>query len=377
MKIAIQAADLDAKRIDGTRVYILNLLKYFGQLAPDDEFLIYHKHQFNPELAPADFPNYQIIQKNCTFFWTQTRFAWELLKAKPDVVWMPMQALPILRPRHTETVITVHDLAFKIFPEMFPVKDRRQLNFYADYAIGHADRIIAVSHSTKRDILRFYPEVTADKIQVIHHGFDGELFSREISDQERASFLEKHALRDVPYLLYVGAIQPRKNLPVLIEAFDRMKKTGRYPQLKLVLAGAPAWQAEETLQAAKDSPWTGDIILAGRVNFSDLAQFYRWAQAFVFPSLYEGFGIPLLEAFASRVPVVAADNSSLPEVGGDAALYFDAQDVEQLVSQLEIALNEKDRREELVRKGLARLAEFSWEKCARETLEYIRESELI
>lgn len=372
MKIAIQIADLDAKRIDGTRVYILNVLKFFGQLDTTSEFLLYHKKEFNSELTPINFANYRIIQKSAPFLWTQTRFTYELRKDQPDVLWMPMQALPIMRPKKMKTVITVHDLAFKVFPKMFPNKDLWQLNFYANYAIKNADKIIAVSESTKKDILRFYPEVNTEKIKVIHHGFDNKLFSNKISTQEEKLFRARYELAGIKYLLYVGAIQPRKNLIALVRSFENLKKSGKYPQLKLVLAGAPAWQAGDLLEAIQNSSFSGEIILTGRVSFSDLVKFYCYAEIFVFPSLYEGFGIPILEAFACGTPVICADNSSLPEVAGDAALYFTSNDVSALSEQVIAILEDRELRESLIEKGFSQLQKFSWEKCAKESLEFIK-----
>ncbi len=363
MKIAIQAADLDAKRIDGTRVYILNLLKCFGALDTIDSFRIYHKNIFNTELTPPIFSNYKIIKKPARFFWTQTRFAWELMRDCPDVLWMPMAALPIIRSRKIKTVITVHDLAFKFFPEMFPKKDLWELNFYAKYAIKNADKIIAVSQSTKKDILHFYPNVDTKKIKVIYHGFDGNLFLKNsISNKKKVS----------PYLLYVGAIQPRKNLSTLIDAFEKIKTKNKYPDLKLILAGGVAWQAEDTLVAVQNSSFSNDIILTGRVDFSVLAKLYQCAEMFIFPSLYEGFGIPILEAFASGVPVVCANNSSLPEVAGDSALYFDGKNAVDLTEKIISILENDNLRKELTEKGFAQLRKFSWEKCAKETLSFIK-----
>lgn len=384
MKIAIQAADLDSHRIDGTRVYILNLLKNFGKLDGTSHFLIYHKKDFNPELKPPEFENYKIIQKNSFCIWTQTRFAWEIWKDKPDFMWMPMQALPIIRRKNLKTVITVHDLAFKIFPDQFTKNDLRRLNFYADYAIKNSGKIIAVSESTKRDILKFYPEISEDKIKVIYHGFDEGVFCKKYDDSEVLNVLEKYNIvnkvqsyssklkADFKYLLYVGAIQPRKNLILLVKAFEKLKENKNNSDLKLVLVGKPAWMAENIIKDIKKSKFSQDIILAGQAGFQDLSKIYQGASAFVFPSLYEGFGIPILEAFASQIPVVCADNSSLPEVAGDGALYFKNNNVEDLADQIEKILNSEEIKKDLIAKGLIQLQKFSWEKCARETLDYLK-----
>ncbi|MCX6764001.1 MAG: glycosyltransferase, partial [Candidatus Moranbacteria bacterium] len=168
MKVAIQASDLDHSRIDGTRVYILNLLKYFGKLDQGSQFLIYHKNHFNSELTPPSFPNYKIIQKSFPFFWTQTRFAYELFKDKPDVLWMPMHNLPYFRRKNLKTAVTIHDLAFKYFPECFPRKELWQINFLTKMAVENCDKIITVSQSSKNDILKFYPKVKEKNIKVFN-----------------------------------------------------------------------------------------------------------------------------------------------------------------------------------------------------------------
>jgi len=370
MKIAIHVADLDSERIDGTRVYIHNILDNLGSMYPQDDFLVYHKGDFNPKLALKKFPNYEIKKNSFPVSWTQTAFAFDLWKDAPDALWMPMHNLPFFRRRNLRTVVTIHDLAFKIFPEHFPKKDLRKLNFLTDYAVKNSDRIIAVSESTKRDILKFYPRIKEEKIKVVYHGFDSEIFQKEISSDESVQTLSKFKIQNSKFILYVGAIQPRKNLPVLIEAFEKIKK--EKPDLKLVLAGDKAWMWEETMEKIEKSPCKKDIIITGYVSFGDLAILYRNAEIFVFPSLYEGFGIPLLEAFASGTPVVSANNSSLSEIGGDGALYFDAENPEQLRKKIIQIMDDGKLRNLMIEKGKERAKYFSWEKCAGETMEFIK-----
>ncbi|MFA4817317.1 MAG: glycosyltransferase family 1 protein [Parcubacteria group bacterium] len=370
MRIAIQAADLDHARIDGTRVYILNCLKYFGKLDPASEFLIYHRGKFNPELTPPNFPNYKIKKLSAPAFWTQTRFAYEIWKDKPDVLWMPMHNLPAVHRRKMKTFVTIHDLAFKFFPESFTKKDLAKLNFLTDRAVRHTDRLIAISQATKNDILKIYPEVSAENIRVISHGFDPEVYAQPRDLTKEKEIKEKLGIRD-DYLLYIGAIQPRKNLEVLIEAFNLVKKK-RQGNLSLVLVGEKAWLSENTLKKAKESPFSMDIIMPGRLKFCDLGHLCRGAGMFVFPSLYEGFGIPPLEAMAAKVPVILANNSSLPEVGGDAALYFDAKNSQDLADKIASVLEDENLRAAMIAKGLEQAKKFSWEKCARETLNYLK-----
>lgn len=367
MRIAIHAADLDHDRIDGTRVYMKNVLQHIGKLSPSDEFLIYHGAVFNPALAPQKEPNYFFKSVPFRWFWTQTRFAWEVFCDKPDALWLPMHNLPFLRRKNLRTAVTIHDLAFKIFPAYFPARDLRKLNLLTDYAIRRADKLIAVSHSTKNDILKFYPEIPAEKITVVHHGFDAQLFQKNMPEAQKV--LASYGLESKKYLLYVGAIQPRKNLETLLDAFEKLKEGGS--DLKLVLAGEKAWLWEGVTAKIARSPFGHDIVLTGAVPFAQLPALYQNAGVFVFPSLYEGFGIPLLEAFASGTPVVAAGNSSLPEVGGEAALYFQAEDSAELAEKIGQVLGDESLRAGLIEKGSKRLAEFSWEKCAQETLAVI------
>jgi glycosyltransferase involved in cell wall biosynthesis len=374
MRIAIQAADLDASRIDGTRVYILNCLRYFGRFDSESDFLIYHKNKFNPELTPPNFPNYTIIEKPLRYFWTQTVFAGRLWKEKPDVLWMPMHNVPLIRRRGMKTVVTIHDLAFKYFPETFTKKDLYKINLLTSVAVANADRIITVSESSKKDILKFYPKVAKEKIKVIYHGFSGQVYAKERDPGKEKEIQRKYGITG-PYVVYIGAIQPRKNLEVLVEAFNILKaeKNQASPDLKLVLVGERAWLSDEVFRKIEASPWKKDIVCPGRVDFEDAGHLMRGARAFVFPSLYEGFGIPILEAFAAKVPVVCSRNSSLPEVAGDAASYFDSGSPQDLAGKLGDIIHNENLRADLVRKGIEQAKKFSWEKCARETLDCLKE----
>lgn len=371
MRIAIQSADLDAQRIDGTRVYMWQLLNRFGDLAPEDIFFLYHRKCFNPAIEPKRFPNYRILMIPFPFFWTQTRFALALRRSKPDRLWMPMQAIPLLREKRMQTTVTIHDLAFRKFPKYFPSKDLRRLEFFTDQAIRKSDRIIAVSENTKRDILVYYPGISEKKIRVIYHGYEFQktrdiLFSDHIEDSN------EHSRVDGRYILYLGAIQPRKNLETLIRAFEKIKKDSRLEDVKLVLAGERAWLWEGIEKVAQRSLFRKDIIIMGAVSFLKREALYGNARIFVFPSLYEGFGIPVLEAFSHRVPVVCANNSSLPEVGGGGAMYFETNNTDDLAEKMRRMIEDETLRAKHIKEGIRHLQKFSWDRCAKETLEWIR-----
>lgn len=369
MTIAIQAADLDATRIDGTRVYLLELLKRFGTLAPNQTFHLYHKQTWNEELTPPHFDNYTETALPFPSQWMQTRFALEMFRTKPQHIFFPVQAVPVFLPPTSKITVAIHDLAWKHYPETFTTKTRFKLNFLLKHAIQRADTLITVSESTKRDLLFFFPEINLDTIRVIHHGFDRTRFVPQISQEEKKGTLVHYGLHEKNYFLYVGALQPRKNLIRLIKAFDLFKSNA--PEAKLVLVGETAWLSEPILAARDTSPYRDDIVLTGKVSFTDLPAFYQGSRAFVFPSLYEGFGMPILEAFASETPVLTANNSSLPEVAGDAALYCTATDTTSIAEGLTRLWNDTALRTDLIQKGYQRLTHFSWDTCAKQTLESI------
>jgi glycosyltransferase involved in cell wall biosynthesis len=299
----------------------------------------------------------------------QTRFAYEMFQVKPDVIFFPVQAVPFVLPRRARVIFTVHDLAFLHFPETFPATHRLKLSLFLERAIRRADRIIAVSAATKRDLLATFPAIPPERVKVIHHGYR-KLDDPVLPDVENR-ILADYGLARGKYVLYVGALQPRKNLVRLIEAFEVL--ADNHPEARLVLAGEEAWLAGPTIAAVETSHRRENIVRTGRVDKRTLGVLYRNSRLFAFPSLYEGFGLPILEAFAARVPVLTADNSSLPEVGGDAALYCNARDTTDIAEKLDRLWEDENLRRALVARGAERLKEFSWDRAAAETLAWIKE----
>lgn len=369
MKIAIQVSDLDQSRIDGTRVYVRELLNRLGGLELESQFELYHQTDFHPDLQPKIFPNYQEKKIPFPWAWMQTRFAWAMFRKTPDRLFLPIQAAPFLLPRNLEVIATIHDLAWKKFPETFSWRDRCKLSFHLWHVVRRANKLIAVSESTKQDLLATFSSLDESKIRVIHHGFDQKFYGERLSESLLQETLISHKLEAGTYMLYVGALQPRKNLVRLIQSYEMLKE--KTPEAKLVLAGEVAWLAEDILKAREESCYKEDIILLGKVSFVDLRALYQGARVFVFPSLYEGFGIPLLEAFASGTPVLTANNSSLPEVAGEGAWYCDGENTEDMTSKLRELWGNQEAREALRAKAIKELERFSWEQCAKGTLDFI------
>ena len=251
-------------------------------------------------------------------------------------------------------VITIHDLTYKRFPELVQKETLENLERHMMREIAVADAIVCVSESTRRELLRSY-DIDPPRAVTIHSGLGRPAVSEPLEGLPSR------------YVLFVSTIEPRKDLGTLIDAYERLRERGAYDG-SLVVVGKVGWKARELVPRLRGR----GIVHLDYVRAPQLATIYERAEAFVFPSIYEGFGFPLLEAMARGVPSIAARSSSLPEIGGDAALYFEPRDVEGLVAQLTRVLNDATLRAELSRRGRERAAEFRWERAARETLAVFR-----
>jgi len=262
-------------------------------------------------------------------------------------------------------IITVHDLIRYFDLKGYDVLIHRpnfrdKLCLSLDYkGIKKAIKIIAVSHATKRDLIR-YLDIPEERIAVIHEGVDSKVLKP----------LHQRPLAQ-PYILYVGSEHPRKNLSVLLEVFSRLKQDGNFKDLKLVKVGKAGGEEvdfrKETLRTIGNLNLADEVIFTGHVSGEQLAAYYSNAKCFVFPSVYEGFGFPPIEAMSCGCPVITSNVSSLPEVVGEAAIQIDPHDVDGLAKAIREVLTNRNLREELIRRGFKQVCKFSWEQAARET----------
>ena len=261
-------------------------------------------------------------------------------------------------------VITFHDLSFEHYPEFFSWRKRLWQKFLMDAKreVQKADKIIAVSESTKSDLVDFY-KIEPNKIKVIYSGV-GEQFKQ--MKNKNSDIREKYNLPE-KFILYFGTIEPRKNLIGLIKAFELLKDKN----CKLVIAGTKGWLYQDIFKAANKSKKRKDIIFTGFVEEADKPHLYNLSEIFVYPSFFEGFGFPPLEAMACGIPTIVSSNSSLPEVVGKAALMVDVANIDELAWSMEIALSDKELRKRLIENGLKQAKKFSWHKCAQETLKVL------
>jgi glycosyltransferase involved in cell wall biosynthesis len=251
-------------------------------------------------------------------------------------------------------VITIHDLTYKRFPELLQKETLANLESQMAREIATADAIVCVSESTRRDLLHYY-QVDPGRAVAIHSG---------LGIPAKAEPVDGLPER---YLLFVSTVEPRKDLETLLDAYERLRDAGTYDGA-LVVVGKIGWKSESLVPRLRGR----GVVHLDYLRAEQLATVYERAEAFVFPSIYEGFGFPLLEAMSRGVPSIAAHSSSLPEIGGEAALYFPPRDVNALMTQIGRVVSDPAVRAELARRGKARAAEFRWERAAEETLAVLR-----
>ena len=286
----------------------------------------------------------------------QLKFPYRALrKEKPDLLHVPHCNIPLFY--RGKMMVTVHDLTHLVYPDFLPSK---LVHFYFKFIFWfvckRANRILTDSESTKKDLLRFY-KPSAEKITVIPLGVGSEFVQKNRTEIDYL-YQKFNIPRDKKIILYVGNLLPHKNLNGLLEGFAQMQ--GR-ENCRLVLVGK-AFDGRTRETREKDLGLEGLTIHAGMVSQEDLVNFYNLADLFVLPSLYEGFGLPVLEAFACGTPVICSNVSSLPEVGGDVAKYFDPKNPESIARALEASINDKGKYDEKIS---AWVRKFSWENCAK------------
>jgi len=360
--IGLEATRANKKYKTGTEWYAWHLLQEFKKLGSGNKFIIYYNKYLAGDLKDAP-DNFYLKSLTWPFnkFWTHLRLGWELT-IHPVDKFFATNALPLFG--RGEMIVTIHDLGFYKNPELYHPLERIYQKLSHKLAIYRANKIITISEATKQDIIKYFPRAK-DKIKVIHLGYNKESF-RPIDDEEKKVFLDK---RDYPekFLLYIGRLENKKNVLNLIKAYQ--KSSRKWP---LVLAGRSGNYGYREIEAlAKQDDLKGDVILLGYVSQENYPTLMASSSAFVFPSKFEGFGLPVLEAMASGVPVACSDIPALREVAEEAALYFDPDNIEDMTNKIEKIFEDKEERNLLREKGLERAKKFSWAKVARETLEYI------
>jgi glycosyltransferase involved in cell wall biosynthesis len=365
MRVAI-----DTRKIHdfGIGTYIRNLLRQLARIDRDTEYVLLCRE---PDLGIAAQlgPNFRSVREPSPNYSLreQIHVPWVLRRERPDVYHAPHYVLPAAV--RCRSVVTIHDCIHLMFPQYLP---NRMAYAYARASMWAAarrsDRILTVSEASKRDILSLF-NVKPEKIVVVYNAID-EHFSATPSEEHVARIRERYQL-DHKFVLYVGNIKPHKNLVRLIEAFSELRRT--HDDLKLLIIGDEISKLPALRRAVHRHKLHKYVRFLGYLKDDTLTVLYRLASVFVFPSLYEGFGLPPLEAMASGTPVVTSNVSSLPEVTGDAAVLVDPYDVDSIGDGMRRILDDPRLAEELRLKGLKRAREFSWARSVEKTQRVYRE----
>lgn len=365
MLIGIDASRANMKARTGTEWYSFHLIQELKKIDRENEYILYSKERLFDSLdrLPEKWES-RVLLWPPKKFWTQFRLSFEMIVHSPDVLFIPAHIIPLVHPR--KTVTTCHDIGFIKFPELYSDQELRYHSWSMDRAIRHAARIITVSEFTKREIINHY-RVDENSVDVVHNAYDASLYKIIQDKGFIQSVIEKHSIRQ-PYFFYIGRLELKKNTPFLIESFVRFSRSHQ-SKYQLVLAGNPGNgydQVEKTIREC--DPENRIIKKIGYVQEEDVPCLMNGAMGFIFPSLYEGFGIPVLEAMACGIPVICSRIASLPEIALHSALYFDPKKSDSLISCLHDLVSHPGLKEDLIQKGRERVKMFSWKKCAEDTL---------
>lgn len=351
--IGIDASRAVGRTRTGTENYSWQLIRALIQEPVDFRWRLY-TNGTSEALADAITAHADLADIPSRRLWTHVRLSRELLRHRINGLFVPSHVIPL---HHPPSVVTIHDLGYLHWPEAHPKNQVRMLDWTTRWSEKVARHIIVPSQQTADDLMHFY-RTPANKISVIHHGVDPSMSPN--GDGADVALRDRYSLGN-RFVLAVGTIQPRKNLPILTQAVKELDG------VDLVIAGKHGWMADQVMSEINAAGLGDRLRVLDYVPDADLPALYRAAEVFAQPSRFEGFGMPILEAMACGTPVVAARGSSLDEIGGEAALRFDHDDVSELTAQLSTLLDSEASRERAVSEGIAWAGQFSWQQAARKT----------
>jgi len=370
LRIAIDAHSVGTG-LGGNESYATNLIEALAAIDQENRYTLYVTKRAAVERFSNRWPNFSVRSTlpHTPFIRIPLTLSAELRRNPVDVLHVQFTAPPF---SPCPVVVSIHDLSFEHLPQTFTWRSRKQLRITVRRSAREAAQVIALSEYARKDIIDTY-QVNPAKISAIPLAAAAHF--RPIKDDRELQRVRQTYGIDGDYILAVGAIQPRKNLGRLVAAYARLR--GAKPEVKLpklVLAGKCAWLYDETLRAIKELELSASVIVTGYVTESDLPALYSGALCFVYPSYFEGFGLPPLEAMQCGVPVIVGDKTSLPEVVGNAGMLVDPFDVDALAAAIEKVLSDSDLRAQLSVQGLARAKLFNWQETARQTLAVYRKA---
>ncbi len=362
----------DAKRAAQNRTGLGNYSRFILELlinyAPENEFFLYipnpHKATLLGKLSTEGTVHYptKTFWKKLSSFWRIWGITNDIIKDNIELFHGLSNELPlnVYRAKNTKTIVTIHDLIFLRYPEYYPFIDRHIYKYKFKKACKNADRIIAISECTKRDIMHFF-HIPESKIDVVYQGCD-EQFKHTVDGSIKEEIRKKYGLPD-QYILYLGSIESRKNLLLVAKALEYIKGP-----IEVIAIGKRTSYANQIEVFLKEKGFENRMRMFNNVPFHELPALYQMATTFVYPSFFEGFGIPMLEALNSGTPAIGATGSCLEEAGGPSSLYVDPHSPQELAQAIERTLSDTNLREEMIRKGKEYALRFEQETIAKELL---------
>jgi len=367
MLIGIDGNEANQKSRVGIGQFAFNIIEELERIDKKNEYFVYLKESPLSDL-PKERGGWKYLIFGPSKFWTQFALPFKLFtqKQKLDIFFTPSHYAPRFSP--VPTVISIMDLWHHRHPEQFAKKDLYQLTKWEGYSVRRASHIMTISEFSKREILDIY-QIPADRVTVAYPGFTKfQIPDSKFQINTNIQKIKQKYKINGNYLLYLGTLQPKKNVEGLIRAFSLLIADYQSP-ITLVVAGKKGWLYEKIFELVKELKLEDKVVFTGFVEEEDKPYLLAGAKAFVFPSFYEGFGIPVLEAMSLGVPVVISKEGSLPEVGGQTAIYFDPYKVESMAASLRKVLNLNDKeKNEIIKAGYKQAKKFSWEKCAKQIL---------
>lgn len=380
-KIGIDIRLISKKRT-GDEVVIFNLVKNIAQIDADNEFELLTDiadekilKEISEQLGIAGKNNFKIVSLPA-----KNKFTWNLwtlpkyLRQNPVAVYHTQYITPWFVPKKIKIVTIVHDISFNFFPQFIKFSDLFFLKALIPISLKRSDRLVGVSQFTQNEIIKFY-NINPEKVDYIYNAVSDEFLNspagEEVSEEKIAEVRKKYDLPE-KFILYMGTLQPRKNIPQLVEAYAAIKN--KLGGTKLVICGnLQIYNFDKKIdETVAKNDLSEEVFFPGYIDEKDKRFVFAAAQAFVFPSLYEGFGIPVLEAMSQKVPVLASDIPSLKEIAGQGALYFDTTSIADFSQKLyDICVN-NDLRAQLIQSGIARISFFSWKNSAQKMLAIYR-----
>ncbi len=362
MVIGIDASRANTTQQTGVESYAFHIIQELKQTIPSHvHVVLYSREKLQGTLA--DLPEHwesKVLHWPPKRLWTQIRLSLEMIFARPDILFIPAHVFPLIHPK--KTVMMVHDVAARAFPKSYNWFERWYSLWSAKVAVKRLWKVIVPSQFTKSELEACANHMNS-QITIVPHGYQISYSNKDV--QETREVLEKYNITK-PFLLSIGRLEEKKNTKRMLQAFEIVRsKVG--DNLQFVLVGKPGHGYQDVLDCIQSHRYKDDIIHPGWVEQQDVIPLLCEASAFVFPSLYEGFGLPILEAFACETPVIASKGNSLQEVGGGAAEYVDALDIDDIAQAILRVFEDQSKRLAMIEKGTARLQHFSWKTSGEQT----------